>query len=148
MPMTPTTLKWIMNLWPPYLGAGIRVRRIASDWRSAEVRLKLHWYNRNYVNTHFGGNLFSMVDPFYMLLLMNILGRQYRVWDKAATIEFLSPARGTVTARFFVDDSLLQRIREKTAGGDKHFEDLTVQITDPQGRTVARIAKTLYIRKK
>jgi acyl-coenzyme A thioesterase PaaI-like protein len=146
--MTPQALKWIMNLWPPYLGAGIRVLRIAPDWRSADVCLKMHWYNRNYVNTHFGGSLFAMADPFYMLLLMHILGREYRVLDKAAAIEFAAPARGTVMARFCVDDALVNRIREKTAGGEKHFEDLEVSVKDGQGRIVARIVKTLYFRKK
>ncbi len=144
----PRALKWIMNLWPPYLGAGIRVRQIASDWRSAEVRLHLRWYNRNYVNTHFGGSLFSMTDPFYMLLLQNTLGSAYRVWDRAAAIEFVMPGRGTVRARFCIDDRLLARIREKTAGGKKHFEDLAVNVEDGQGRTVARVVKTLYIRKR
>ena len=30
------------------------------------VKLTLRWYNRNYVGTHFSGNLFTMTDPFYM----------------------------------------------------------------------------------
>jgi hypothetical protein len=144
----PRTLKWIMNLWPPYLGAGIRVRKIAADWRSAEVCLTLRWYNRNYVNTHFGGSLFAMVDPFFMLLLINLLGREYRVWDKRADIEFVSPGRGTVTARFHIDDPLLDRIREKTRRGDKHFEKLSVVVKDESGRIVARTNKILYFRKK
>lgn len=144
----PRSLKWIMNLWPPYLGAGIRVRHLASDWRSAEVCMKLRWYNRNYVGTHFGGSLFSMVDPFYMLMLIHAMGRGYRVWDQRAAVEFVSPGRGVVTARFFIDDALLDRIRKKTAGGDKHFEKLPVDVTDEQGHTVARIVKTLYIRRK
>jgi hypothetical protein len=144
----PRTLRFIMNLWPPYLGAGIRVRHISDDWRSAKVTLGLHWYNRNYVNTHFGGNLFSMTDPFFMLLLIHALGKGYRVWDKSAAIDFIAPARGTVTARFVVDDGVLDRIREKTRTGEKHFEKLTVAVEDSRGRPVARVVKTLYIRKK
>ena len=144
----PRTLKWIMNLWPPYLGAGIRVRNIAADWRSAEACLTLRWYNRNYVNTHFGGSLFAMTDPFYMLLLMNTLGRGYMVWDKTAAIEFLRPGKGTVSARFSIQEPLISRIREKTAGGAKHLEDLSTTVEDENGRIVARITKTLYFRKK
>ena len=144
----PRVLRFIMNLWPPYLGAGIRVRKISPDWRAAEVALGLHWYNRNYVNTHFGGNLFSMTDPFFMLLLIHALGKGYRVWDKAASIDFLAPAKGTVTARFVIDNSLLDRIREKTRTGGKHFEQLGVIVEDANGQPVARVVKTLYIRKK
>ena len=78
--MSPRLLRWGMNLWPPYLGAGIRVRDIARDWSSATVELRSRVLNRNYVGTHFGGSLFAMTDPFYALLLMHRLGERYLVW--------------------------------------------------------------------
>ena len=83
--MSPRLLRWGMNLWPPYLGAGIRVRSIAADWSEASVELRLGLLNRNYVGTHFGGSLFAMTDPFYALLLMHRLGERYLVWDQAAS---------------------------------------------------------------
>ena len=43
--------------------------------------MKLSLRNQNYVGSHFGGGLFSMTDPFYMLMLMNVLGSEYLVWD-------------------------------------------------------------------
>jgi len=73
MKATPATLRRIMNLWPPFLFSGIRVEAIADDWRYARVRLKLRWYNRNYVKTQFGGALFAMVDPFWMILTLEAL---------------------------------------------------------------------------
>ena len=75
-----------MNVWPPFAGAGIRVVRLDADWRAIDVEMKLRFWNSNYVGTHYGGSLYSMTDPFYMLMLIENLGREYVVWDKAATI--------------------------------------------------------------
>ena len=141
-------LRRIINIYGPYLGAGVRVRHLAKDFREAEVEMRLHWYNRNYVGTHFGGSLFAMIDPFYMLLLMNTLGRDYIVWDASASIDFLRPGRGTVRARFSVTDSMLAEIYEKTAHGEKFLPTYEVHIVDDQGELVARARKTLYIRRK
>lgn len=137
-----------LNLYPPYLGAGIRVQRISADCREARVKMALRWYNRNFVGTQFGGSLYSMIDPFYMLLLMPLLGDDYIVWDKAASIDFVSPGKGPVFADFRIDDALLAEILDKTAGGDKYLPELHVEIRDGEGTLVATAHKTLYVRLK
>jgi acyl-coenzyme A thioesterase PaaI-like protein len=106
--------RWI-NLWPPFLGAGIRVKRIAPDMKAVDVEMKLRWWNANYVGTHFGGSLFAMTDAFYMLMLMTQLGRDYIVWDKAATIRYKKPGRGKVRAEFRLSDAQIEDIREEPA---------------------------------
>ena len=68
-------MRWVLNLYPPFLGAGIRVRRLQSDWKAIDVEMNLRFWNANYVGTHFGGSLYSMTDPFYMLMLIENLGR-------------------------------------------------------------------------
>ncbi|UVL03767.1 DUF4442 domain-containing protein [Pseudomonas sp. B21-047] len=141
-------LRWLLNLYPPYLGAGIRVQHISPDMRSVKVCMKLTRWNRNYVGTQFGGSLYSMVDPFYMLLLIEQLGREYIVWDKAASIDFISPGKGPVYAEFHLDDSLLDEIRQQTATGKKCLPRLQVDIRDAAGELVARVDKTLYVRLK
>lgn len=137
-----------LNVWPPFLGAGIEVTRISPDWREVEVSSRLRWRNRNYIGTHFGGNLLMMTDPFNMLMLMHNLGSEYRVRDRSSCIDFLAPGRGTVTASFAVDDALLDDIRKNTAGGEKHLRELTADIRDDTGTTVAAVRKVLYIRRK
>lgn len=146
--MTPRRLRLIMNLWPPFLAAGIRVRHLAEDWRSARVELRLRPWNRNYVGTHFGGSLFAMTDPFWMILVKEAMGRDYIVWDRAAEIEFVKPGRGTVHAEFRLDDDALARIREATGGGDKHLHWFDTEIADAQGEVVARLRKQVYVRRK
>ncbi|MFC4157845.1 DUF4442 domain-containing protein [Chitinimonas lacunae] len=146
--MKASTLRRLINLWPPFLFTGIRAERISSDYREVEVVLNLRWYNRNYVGTHFGGSLFAMTDPWYMLMLMQRLGRDYYVWDREASIEFLAPGRGRVRARFQISDEQLADIRQQTASGEKYLPRFGIDILDQQNQVVARVSKTLYIRRK
>ena len=121
---------------------------LAEDFRELKVSMGLHWYNRNYVGTHFGGSLYSMVDPFYMLMVMNVLGRDYVVWDKHADIDFIRPGKGRVHAHFRLTDDDLREIREATKGGDKYLPRWQVENVDNDCECVARVNKTLYIRRK
>ncbi|WXL25503.1 DUF4442 domain-containing protein [Ectopseudomonas mendocina] len=141
-------LRWVMNFYPPYLGAGVWVRHISADFRHIKVEMPLRWYNRNYVRTHFGGSLYSMTDPFYMLMVMENLGRDYIVWDKAASIDFVAPGKGPVYADFSIDQALLDEIRQRTASGEKYLPELQVDVRDAAGELVARVHKTLYVRLK
>jgi acyl-coenzyme A thioesterase PaaI-like protein len=137
-----------MNLWPPFLGAGIHVRSIAADWSEAVVELRARLLNRNYVGTHFGGSLFAMTDPFFALLLMHRLGSEYLVWDQAARIEFVAPGRGTVSARFSLSEERVAEIRAQAAGGAKVLPEFEAEIRDREGTLVASVHKTLYVRLK
>ena len=143
-----TGVRRLMNLWSPFRGAGIRVREIAPDFRTVTVELRSRMFNRNYVGTHFGGSLYAMADPFFMVMLLNILGRDYVVWDKAGTVRYLKPARGTVTARFRIDEVEIERVKAETAGGDKYEPKFRVDIVDADGVVVADVEKTLYIKRK
>mgnify|MGYP002780030216 FL=1 len=147
--MTPRRLRRVFNFWPPYVFSGIRIREIGEDWRSAHVEMRLHWWNRNYVGTHFGGSLFSMTDPFWMLLVMNALGgRDYIVWDRAGEIRFRKPGRGTVHARFTLDEARLEEIRAATADGDKYQPWFETDVVDDDGEVVAQVRKQLHVRRK
>jgi acyl-coenzyme A thioesterase PaaI-like protein len=137
-----------LNLYPPYWGTGIVVKRISPDFKEIVVQMRLRCYNRNYVNTHFGGSLYAMTDPFFMLMLLQILGKEYVVWDKAAQIDFLKPGRGRLCARFVIDDSQIEAIVRHAAGGEKFMPQFTVEIVDETRQAVARVIKTLYVRKK
>ncbi len=146
--MSPTLLRWILNLWPPFAASGIHVTRLSQDWRHARVELRMRPWNRNYVRTHYGGSLFSMTDPFWMLLTLQALGRDYIVWDQAGSIEFLKPGRGTVVAEFDLDEEVLQTMRSATAGGERYLHWFQTDILDRQGDVVARVRKQVYVRRK
>jgi hypothetical protein len=101
----------LLNIWPPFLGAGIHIRRLAADWKEIDVEMKLRWWNANYVGTHYGGSLYSMADPFFMVMLIENLGNDYIVWDKAASIRFKKPGRGKMTASFRLSEEQIQEIK-------------------------------------
>ena len=146
--MKPNTLRHGLNLWPPFLFAGIHVSEISSDWRRIRVELRMRPWNRNYVRTHFGGSLFAMTDPFRMLPVLKCLGPDYFVWDKAGEIEFVKPGKGVVATEFRLDDALLDQVRKAAAGGDKHLRWFSNEITDANGDVVARVRKQVYVRLK
>ena len=136
------------RLYAPFIGAGIRVTKVTPDFREMEVKMKLKWYNKNYVGTHYGGSIYSMTDPFYMVMLIQILGNGYIVWDKAAHIEFLKPGKTELYANFCVTDEALEDIIAKTNDGGQNLAEFKVDVTDTSGDIVAKVRKTIYIRRK
>ena len=141
-------MRWLFNLWPPYLCAGIRVLHIADDWRHVRVSLTRRWYNRNYIGTHYGGSLFSMADPFYMLMLIHNLPPDRRVVDQAGRIDFLALDRKRVTADFHITAEQIKEITQASENGKKVLREFTVDIVNTDGQPVARVNKTIYVRKK
>lgn len=148
MKMDARLLRRGMKYWPPFLGAGISVKSLSEDFRDAVVVLKLGRLNRNYVGTHFGGSLYAMTDPFFMIMLMKNLGPEYLVWDKEGHIEYVAPGRGTVSAHFHLSERRIAEIRGQAAGGGKLFPEFEVSVKDEAGAIIARVRKTLYVRLK
>ncbi|MCE5232669.1 MAG: DUF4442 domain-containing protein [Mizugakiibacter sp.] len=148
MKLSARSLRRAMNLWPPYLFAGVRVLAIADDWRSARVALRLRRWNRNYVGTHFGGSLFAMTDPFWMLLALHRLGTDYLVWDKAGAIDFVAPGRADVYAEFTLDDAAVDALRAAAADGERVLRWFETEVKTADGELVARVRKQLYVRLK
>jgi acyl-coenzyme A thioesterase PaaI-like protein len=137
----------MINYWPPLAAAGIHVRW-SPDMKSAEVSMKMRPWNRNFVGTHYGGSLYSMCDPFFMLILLKQLGPDYIVWDKAAHIRFRRPGKGTVRAHFHVTDEQLSDIREQLNTAPKVEPVFTAEVKDESGTVVAEVQKVLHVRKK
>ncbi len=137
-----------LRFWPPYLGAGVAVTHVTRDLSALEVEMSLSAWNSNFVGTQFGGSLYSMCDPFFMLMLMMQLGDGYVVWDKSASIEFLKPGRGKVRARFELPRERVEEIRSEADAGGKTRPEFEVVITDAGGESIARVRKVLSVRRK
>ena len=144
----PEALRASLHAYPPYAGAGVLVTHIAEDASEVRVEMPLTDSNVNLVGTHFGGSLYSMVDPHLMILLIQRLGPDYVVWDKEANIDFRKPGRGTVHATIRITDEEVEAIRSATANGDKHLPQWTLAILDERDEVVATVLKTLYVRRK
>jgi acyl-coenzyme A thioesterase PaaI-like protein len=142
----PRRLLRLMSFYPPYLGAGIAITEVAEDLRAITVQMSLRPWTRNYMGTHFGGSLYAMCDPFFMFMVTQAVGPEYVVWDKAATIDFLKPGRGRVTARFELPEDRLVQIRADLAQNGKSHPRFEAVIRDQDGDVVARVGKVLSVR--
>jgi hypothetical protein len=141
-------LRMLMNIWPPFLGAGIRVKRLQADWREIDVEMKLHRWNSNYVGSHYGGSLYSMTDPFFMLMLIENLGPDYIVWDKSATVRFKRPGRGTVSAGFRLSGEQIEEIKQALETQETIEPAFVVEVKDQSGNVITEVRKQLHIRRK
>lgn len=135
-------------MWPPFRGAGIKVTYISPDYRTFKVALKLGLLNRNYVGVHYGGSIFSMVDPFFMIILNKKLGNKYIIWDKAARIEYKKPGKGTIKACCAFSEKEIANIRDEADRIGKFVFDRSVDILNEQDEVVATVIKTIYVKRK
>ena len=141
-------IKQLMNFYAPFVGAGIRIEEASPDYRRMVVAMDLTVYNQNFVGTHFGGSLYAMTDPFYMLMLIQNLGPDYIVWDKAATVHFRKPGRGKVRAVFTLTQERIDEILDQAEQQYKVEPVFMVEVVDEAGDVVAEVEKVLYVRKK
>jgi hypothetical protein len=129
------------------MGAGIRVTRWDADWRAVDVEMKLRWWNRNFVGTQYGGSLYSMTDPFYMVMLIHNLGPEYVVWDKSASIRFRRPGRGTVRAEFRLGEEQIGEVRAGLEKEEKMEREFGIAVKDESGEVVAEVRKLIHFRR-
>ena len=141
-------MRRMLNIWPPFLFSGISILEISRDFRYARVRLKKKMLTSNYVGTLFGGSLFAMTDPFYMVMVMRNLGKGYIVWDKRSEIEYVSPGKSTVYAEFHLSDEELNEIKREVATSGKYLKWFDVDIKSADGTVVAIVKKQIYVRQK
>jgi acyl-coenzyme A thioesterase PaaI-like protein len=146
--MRASNFRRMLNIWPPFFFNSIRVLQVSDDYTEANVVLRLRPWNRNYVRTQFGGNLFAMTDPFWMLLIMQHLGKDHYVWDKAGAIDFVAPGRADVFAHFKLEPGVIEELRNAAAGGEKVLRWFEVLLKTAQGELVAIVRKQIYVRLK
>jgi acyl-coenzyme A thioesterase PaaI-like protein len=138
--------RWGFNWFPAYRGTGARIEFIASDWKEVRVRLPLNWRTRNYVGTIFGGSLYGVVDPIYMIMLIKILGPDYVVWDKAATIRFKQPGRSTLRTHFVLTDAEIDAIRADVQRDGRTERTYLVELRDGDGNVCMSCEKLISIK--
>lgn len=142
----PSRVRWMMNLYFPFLFSGITVRKLSDDFCYCRVELKDWFLTRNMNRTQFGGSLCAMTDPIFSIMLAGALGHKYHVWDKSMRISFDKPGRGRVYCEFRLTPEHLDEIRAKTANGDKFFPKETLYIKDKHDDVIAEVERELYIR--
>ena len=140
--------RWWFNFFPAYRRTGGRITYIAGDLHEIRVKLPLNWKTRNYVGSLFGGSMYGAIDPIYMIMLIKLLGPEYIVWDKAATIQFKKPGQKTLYARFEISQEELVDVRRRLTTEPSLNRTYQVDLTDSDGEVYASFEKTLYMRRK
>ena len=142
------SFRWGFNLFPAYRGTGGRVTYISEDWRDVSVKIPLSWRTRNYVGTIYGGSIYGAVDPIYMLMLIRILGPEYVIWDKAASIRFKRPGKSTLYADFALSTAEIDEIK-RLAETERSIDRVyNLELKDKNSVVHAFIEKTIYISKR
>ncbi|WP_420320656.1 PaaI family thioesterase [Flagellimonas sp.] len=142
-------LKYGFNLSPMYRRSTGRITLISEDLLTITMKLPISYKNRNYVNSIFGGSMFSAADPIPMVQLINLLGPDYVVWDKSAEIFFKRPARETLYAEFQYTLKELQEIKAKVAQQNELEIIKTTNLTNKdKSKVFCHVKKTIYIADK
>lgn len=138
----------LLNLFPAYRRTGARAIFLSDDFKEVQIRLPLNWRTRNYVGTIFGGSMYAATDPIFMIQLIELLGKEYVVWDKSASIRFLRPGNQTLYARFLISDALLDEVKKQVAEKNEMDLNLDLALTDINGKLYAKVSKVLYVASK
>lgn len=138
----------LMNWYPMYFGTGGKILFWSADSTEVHLRLRLNLWTYNYVGTIFGGSMFSASDPFYMVMLLRVLGPSFVVWDKSATIKFKKPARSTLYAKLEITNPLLEEIRVRVKEHGHTTHDFIIQWIDKDGLVNAEMQRHCYIADK
>jgi len=141
-------MRWGFNFFPAYRRTGAYITYIASDLHEVHIKLPLTWKTQNYVGTMFGGSMYASVDPIFMVMFIKLLGPEYIVWDKAATIQFKRPGRSTLRAKFEIEISELEVIREELKRKNALDREYRIELLDKDGAVCATIEKTIHFKKK
>lgn len=139
--------KWMRigyNFWPCIWCSGGKVEFIAGDFQELHVSLNLNIRTRNRVGTVYGGSIYSSVDPYFMLMFMEILGKDYVVWDKGASMKFVRPLTGKAKCRFLISDELIKDVKHHIAMRGEYSFDLPLHYEDENGKVYAVFTKSVY----
>lgn len=144
----PKAFRWAINWFPAFRGTGGRVTHISDDWREWKIRVPLNWRTRNYVGTTYGGSMYGAIDPILMLAYLKILGPDYIVWDKAATIRFRKPGRDTLYATIEISEDEIREVKRLCADNPKVDRTYHVDLVDEDGVVHCEVEKVLHFRLK
>jgi hypothetical protein len=134
------TFRFLFNLMPCIWCGGGRVTHLSEDF--TQLRTK------NRLGTIYGGSMYSSTDPMYMLMLMEILGKDFVVWDKGCTIRFKRPAKTTLFAEFKITPQMLAGVREAVTRDQETTFTWKAEYKDREGAVYAEFDKVLYVASK
>jgi len=142
-------MKWLMRLYPPMLFQRIWVKKVEKGFRGIEVKINRSLFTTNLGNSIFGGTIFSATDPFYALLLGQVLrkkGFHVTVWLKSAHINYLKPGRSNLHFRIEVTDEMIAEAEQAIREQGKFIKAYPINVFDRADVLCATAMNEVYIR--
>jgi len=140
--------KYGFNWSPMYRRTTARVIDVSKNLHYVKIRIPINWKNRNYAGSIFGGSMLSATDPIYMIQLIQILGDNFVVWDKTASIKYKRPAKETIYGEFIFSDGEIQTIKQQLLKQNELEITKTMTLENNKKIVFAEITKTIYIANK
>lgn len=149
MKISENSLKWLMRLYPPMFFQRIWVKKIDKDFRGIDVKINRSLFTTNLGSATFGGTIFAATDPFYALLIGQIMqhkGFKITVWLKSAEIQYLKPARKDLHYSIKIDDEMIKEVELAITNEGKFVKTYPIEIFDTLGDLCVTAQNEVYIR--
>jgi acyl-coenzyme A thioesterase PaaI-like protein len=144
----PFVIRYGFNLHPAYRRTGGRVDYVSPDLATIRVRVPLNRGTRNLVGTIFGGSLFAITDGPHPFLLILALGRDYVIWDKAASIQYKRPGRTTLYGDCTITAEEIAEVKDILTRQPEVDRVYRVELKDESGVVHSIVERTVYIANK
>ena len=149
--LQPKELRRMLNLWFPFLLNRIRIISITDDFYNMQVCLKYSFWNRNPNKSVWGGSIASAMDPFFPILMKQILLRKGIVTDfysKAINVQFIKMVKSNVTFQFSISNKEVTLAQEKLDQNGKYVGWHSVEGIDSHNKVCVKGEVQIFIRKR
>ena len=144
-------LKHMLNLWFPFLVNRIRIIYISDDFHEMQVKLKHSFWNRNPNKSVWGGSIASALDPFFPIMMKQIIlrrGTSTDFFSKAIHIEFVRMVESHVLFHFKITKSEVMEAEKLLINDGKYEGWHSVDGIDINGNICVDGKVQIYLRKR
>ena len=149
--LTANELKRMLNFWFPFLVNRIRIISIADDFHEMQVRLKHSFWNRNPNKSVWGGSIASALDPFFPVMMKQIIlrrGTSTDFFSKAIHVEFVRVVETNIFFQFKITEPEVINA-EKMLNNDGKYEGWHfVSGVDTKGNVCVNGKVQVYLKKR
>ena len=149
--LKPGELKRMLNFWFPFLLNRIRITFIADDFYEIQVRLKYSFWNRNPNKSVWGGSIASALDPFFPVMMKQIIlrrGTSTDFFSKAIHVEFIRTVESHVSFHFKITKEEVIKAEEILKNDGKYEGWHFVSGVDTKGNVCVNGKVQVYLRKR
>ncbi len=150
MTLTPTSLKWLLRFYPPFLFQCIWVKRVHDNFVGIDVKICKSFLNINSNRTVFGGTIFAALDPVHPLLLDQIFKsrglRNTVAWLKSAQIDYLKPGQTSLYFSVHFSTEQIDEAYSSIRRDGKVVRTFLTEVYDKNGVLCAVSHNEVYIR--